>query len=180
LAAHFLQFAESRRWKAAEGPDRSKLLRYLEGLKADDKLFDPYFKAYLAYVLSASGRRDPAFLKTVEGFEDKLGLGGYGLLAQACLASGDSAAAARVYRRSKNFVLMGTQKVDVKDSYEVTGYWTSLLAEMGIMLRNAFELEEDTGFVQRLAGEHGPERALLAHPQRRPLDPPGLHAPPGR
>ena len=152
LTAHFQLFAESRKAKPSVGPDRAKLLSYLETLKADDKRFGPYFKAYLAYVLSASGRKDAAYLQKVEALEDELGLGGYGLLAQAYLAAGDRTGADRVYKRSKNFVLMGTQKLDVKESYEATQYWSSLLAEMAIMLKNAYELNEDPGFVQRLAG----------------------------
>ena len=152
LTAHFQLFAESRRWKQAPGPDRARLLSYLETLKPDDGRFGPYYKAYLAYVLTASGRKDAAYLQKVEALEDGLGLGGYGLLAQAYLAAGDRDGAERVYKRSKNFVLMGTQKVDVKESYEATHYWSSLLAEMAIMLKNAYELGEDAGFVQRLAG----------------------------
>ncbi|GAB1483371.1 hypothetical protein MASR2M78_21870 [Treponema sp.] len=152
LTAHFQLFAESRQMKQAPGPDRAKLLSYLATLKVDEKRFSPYYKAYLAYVLSASGRKDSAYLQKVEALEDSLGLGGYGLLAQAYLASGDKEGANRVYKRSKNFVLMGTQKVDVKESYEATQYWSSLLAEMAIMLKNAYELGEDAGFLQRLAG----------------------------
>lgn len=152
LSAHFQLFAESRHMKQAPGPDRARLLSYLETLKTQNERFSPYYKAYLAYVLTASGRKDSAYLQQLEALEDELGLGGYGLLAQAYLTAGDKESANRVYKRSKNFVLMGTQRVDVKESYEATQYWSSLLAEMAIMLKNAYELGEDAGLVQRLAG----------------------------
>jgi len=83
LTAHFQLFAGSRDVKQSVGPDRAQLLSYLETLKSDDKRFGPYFKAYLGYVLSASGRKDAAYLQKIEALEDELGLGGYGLLAQA-------------------------------------------------------------------------------------------------
>ncbi len=153
VCAQFLEFAASRSFKIKQTPDGSRLLSYLESLKTDkEKQFDPYFKAYLAYTLAASGRPDPAFMRKVEDYEDSLGLGGYGLLAQAYLAAGNKEAAQRVYLRSKNFILMGTQKIDVKETYETTQYFSSLLAEMALMLKNSVALGEDPNFVQRLSG----------------------------
>jgi len=150
LEAHFMHFASSRQQKLTEGPNLTRLLDYLSGLKSKTE-YGPYFQAYLAYVLTASGRTDSAFLATVEAYADKLGLGGYGLLSQAYLAAGNREAAQRVYQRSKNFMMIGTQTVDVKDTYEVTHYWSSMMAEMGLFLKNAYELGEDTALVQRIA-----------------------------
>lgn len=151
LTAHLLGWASDRGWKPAEAPRVDRLLRYLETLKLSDD-FDPYFQAYLALVLAEAGRADRGFLTKVEAFEDRLGLGGYGLLAQAWRASGDRESAVRVQRRAKNFVQIGTQTIDLKETYQVTNYWTSEVAEMALLLKNAFELGEDAGFVQRVAG----------------------------
>ncbi|MBP7263364.1 MAG: hypothetical protein KBB32_04255 [Spirochaetia bacterium] len=150
LEAHFLIFAKERGLELPDAPHQERLLDYLAGLKSQNG-FSAYYHAYLAYVLTEAGRRDSAFLAKVEAYKDELGLGGYGLLAQAYLAAGDKDGARRVYLRSKNFMMIGTQTVDVKDSYEVTNYWSSLLAEMGIFLKNAYELGEDSGLVQRIA-----------------------------
>lgn len=150
LEAHFLLFAKERGLELPDAPNMERLLDYLAGLKSKDG-FDAYFHAYLAYVLTVAGRRDSAFLSKVEEYEDQLGLGGYGLLAQAYLAAGDKDRARRVYLRSKNFMMIGTQTVDVKESYEVTNYWSSLLAELGIFLKNTYELGEDSSLVQRIA-----------------------------
>jgi len=154
LCAWLMDFAESRGYKAPKAPDKGKLLSYVETLKADKRagLDDPCSRAWIAMVLAVSGRPDPAFMKEVEKSEDALGLGGYGYLAQAYLASGDKASAERVYKRSKNFILMGTQKIDVKETYEATTYWSSELAEMALMLENATELGEPADFLMRLAG----------------------------
>jgi alpha-2-macroglobulin len=154
MTAWLMQFGESRKWNAPEAPDKERLLDYLSGLKGDKTrgLSDPCSQAWLAMVLAQSGRIDSSFLKELEKEEDKLGLGGYGYLAQAYLASGSKEAAMRVYKRSKNFILMGTQKIDVKETYEVTCYWSSELGELALMLKNATELGEDKDFLMRLAG----------------------------
>jgi hypothetical protein len=155
LAAHFLEYAASRSFKLADAPELGKLLVYLDGRAARFKDFDPYFHAYANYVLASGGKADRSYLSKTEDQGDKLGLGGYGLLAEAYLAAGDRGAAARVYKRCKNFVMMGTQSVDLKDSYEVANYWSSGIAELAILLRNAHDLNEDADLVQRIAGSVG-------------------------
>jgi len=158
LTAHFLQFAAERKFALPGAPDLSRLDQYLLTLKMDTH-FDPYFQAYLSMILAAEGLVEPRFLHKVEDFGDRLGLGGYGLLTQAYLIAKDRESAVRVERRSKNFVMIGTQTVDLKESYEVTNYWSSEVAEMAILLKNAVDLGEDSGFLQRLAGSlHRTER----------------------
>ncbi len=152
LAAHFLEFAGARGYQLGDAPDLGKLLVYLGGLKKPMQDFDPYFHAYNNMVLAAGGKSDKAYLSQTEAFEDKLGLGGYGLLAQAYLAAGDKPSAARVYKRSKNFVMIGTQTIDLKDTYEVANYWSSEIAEMAILLKNSQDMGEDQGLIQRIAG----------------------------
>jgi alpha-2-macroglobulin len=155
LTAHFLEYAASRKFRLDEAPDLGKLLVYLDGLAAKYKDFDPYFHAYANYVLAAGGKADRSYLSKTEAQGDKLGLGGYGLLAEAYLAAGDRGASARAYKRCKNFVMMGTQTVDLKNSYEVENYWSSGLAELAILLRNSFDQNEDAGLVQRIATSLG-------------------------
>jgi uncharacterized protein YfaS (alpha-2-macroglobulin family) len=155
LAAHFLEFASSRNYKVDEAPELGKLLLYLDGRASRFKDFDPYYHAYANYALAAGGKADRSYLSKTEALGDRLGLGGYGLLAQAYLAAGDRGAAARVYKRCKNFVMMGTQTVDLKETYEVSNYWSSGLAELAILLRNAAGLGEDAGLVQRIASSLG-------------------------
>jgi uncharacterized protein YfaS (alpha-2-macroglobulin family) len=152
LAAHFLEFAQSRGYSLKEAPDLGKLLVYLDGLKGEFDSYGPYYHAYNNYVLAAGAKSDKDYLARTEALEDRLGLGGYGLLTQAYLAAGDSASASRVYKRCKNFVMIGTQTIDLKDTYEVANYWSSELAEMAILLRNAQAMGEDPGLVQRIAG----------------------------
>jgi hypothetical protein len=117
--------------------------------------FSPYFHAYANYVLAAGGKADRSYLSRAEDKGDALGLGGYGLLAQAYLAAGDAGAAARVYKRCKNFVMIGTQSVDLKESYEASDYWSSGIAELAILLKNASDLKEDPALVQRIASSVG-------------------------
>jgi len=152
LAAHFLEFASLRSYKPAAAPDLDKLLVYLGDRKKKIQDFDPYYHAYNNMVLAAGGKADQGYLAQTEAFEDKLGLGGYGLLAQAYLAAGDKQSASKVYKRSKNFVMIGTQAIDLKDTYEVANYWSSEIAEMAILLKNSQDMGEDRGLIQRIAG----------------------------
>jgi uncharacterized protein YfaS (alpha-2-macroglobulin family) len=152
LSANLLEFAKGRNFALNDAPDLGKLLVYLDSLKGDPDKFSPYFHAYANYVLAVGGKADLGYLSATEALEDRLGLGGYGLLAQAYLAAGDRSAATRVYKRSKNFVLIGTQTVDLKDTYETANYWSSDLAELAIFLKDAQSMGEDPGLVQRIAG----------------------------
>ncbi len=151
LTAHLLEFAEQRQYPLAETPSLNRLLAYLATLKRDVDQ-SPYSQAYLALVLAQGGRNDKDFTAQVEALGDKLGLGGYGLLTQAYLAAGDRTAAERVHRRSKNFVQIGTQSVDVKNTAEVADGWSSEVAELALLLKNSVELGDDAGLIQRLAG----------------------------
>jgi alpha-2-macroglobulin len=151
MTAHAMQFAKSRQVVLNVAPNLNQLLDYLQDLKEAE--FSPYFRAYLAYVLNINGRNDKARLERLEKeLEDRLGLGGYNLLAQAWIAAKDTNAARRVYQRSKNFILMGTQKIDIKETYEATDYWSSLNAELALFLKNAVDLKEDRGLILRIAG----------------------------
>lgn len=152
LTAHFLEYAAARGYELDAAPDLGKLLVYLGDRKKKMDEADPYYHAYNNMALAAGGKADRAYLAKTEDYEDKLGLGGYGLLTQAYLAAGDKQAASRVFKRSKNFVMMGTQTIDLKDTYEVANYWTSEVAEMAILLKNAQEMGEDRGLIQRIAG----------------------------
>ena len=152
LAAHFQEFALSRGYELKEAPDLGKLLVYLDNRREKMEDFDPYYHAYNNMALAAGSMADKAYLARTEEYEDKLGLGGYGLLTQAYLAAGDKQAATRVHRRSKNFVMMGTQTIDLKDTYEVANYWSSEIAEMAILLKNSQDMGEDRGLIQRIAG----------------------------
>ncbi len=150
VTAQFLKFASARSVSFEKMPEASKLVGYLGGLE-EVKQSAP-FRAYLAYVLSLYGKATAARLSRTEALEDSLGLGGYGLLAQAYLAAGDERSARRVYARSKSFVMIGTQTVDLKQTYEAADYWSSMVAELALLLKNAAALKEDPGFIQRLAG----------------------------
>jgi len=152
LAAHFMEFAKARGFGLDSAPDFPRLLVYLGNRKAKMEEFDPYYHAYNNMVLAQGGKADRAYLAATDAYEDKLGLGGYGLLTQAYLAAGDRDSASRVFKRSKNFVMIGTQNIDLKDTYEVANYWSSAIAEMAILLKNAQEMGEDRGLIQRIAG----------------------------
>jgi len=157
LTAHFMSFSAAREMTFERKPDSAALLSYLAKIKEKER--SPYFRAYLCYVLSLYGKVTDARLKQTEALEDKLGLGGYGLLAQAYLNVHDEGSARRVYNRSKSFVMIGTQTVDLKQTYEASDYWSSMVAELALLMKNAYALKETMGVVQRIAGSlNRPER----------------------
>ncbi|HUX21814.1 MAG TPA: MG2 domain-containing protein, partial [Spirochaetia bacterium] len=157
LSAQFLDFAESHGVSFDKAPSAQKLLAYIDGLK--ETKHTPYARAYIAYVLSLYGKASSARLKRTEALGDSLGLGGYGLLTQAYLNARDERSARRVYGRSKSFVVIGTQSVDLKQTYEASDYWTSMVAELAMLMKNGYSLKEDFAFIQRVAGSlNRPER----------------------
>jgi len=151
LCAHFMLFAENLGQNYRESPDREKLLKYLNGLKSKDPQDDAWFQAYLAYVLCSARRFDISHLDQTAARADALGLGGYGLLSQAYLMANRSDKAKDLYKRSKNFVSIGTRSVDLKESYEVKSYWSSQVMELALLLTNAQSFNEDKHFILLLA-----------------------------
>lgn len=160
VAAQLLAYAGAK--APADAPKLPRLLAYLETLKKPGKdladRLDPYFHAYNALVLAQSGRSDRAYLDWVGRFEDKLGLGGYGLLAQAWLAAGDPGKAREAYQRCKNFLDIGTQTVGLRETYEAASWWSSGLAELALFLKNGVDLDEAPDLTLRVARSLNPAK----------------------
>lgn len=160
VTAQFMEFAGAQGFEVRKAPDFDRLAAYLQSIKNAGKdsgnpslyIEDPWFHAYNALVLADAHRVDKAYLERVGRYGDALGLGGYGLLAQAWQSAGDTGKARELLQRCKNFVLIGTQSIDLKETYEAASWWSSSLSELALFMKNSLELGEDMEYVLRIAG----------------------------
>ncbi len=108
--------------------------------------------AWNALLLAKLGLVEAENLEPLEALEDQLGIAGYNLLAEAYLVLGERSAARRLYMRSRNFMNLGTRSVDLRETYEVRGYFDSREAELGLFLRTATLMNESPELLLRIAG----------------------------
>jgi uncharacterized protein YfaS (alpha-2-macroglobulin family) len=154
LAAQTVQMAGEFGVIVDNGLNMNRLYNYLEDQLNSARSEDQagMLLAWTAKLLAGAGRVDGGDLEFLENAEDRLGIAGYNLLAEAFFLSGDRAGARRLYQRSKNFMNIGTQSVDLLETYEARGYFDSMEAELALFMRSAALLEEPADLLIRLAG----------------------------
>jgi uncharacterized protein YfaS (alpha-2-macroglobulin family) len=157
LFAHTLQTADETGSGVYYDADRGLLMQYLlnefnRALSGRDVERRGFLLAWTASVLQREGKIGLDQLEQVAALEDNLGIAGYNILAETFLRAGDMERASDLHRRSRNFVNIGTQSVDVKQSYEVRSYFASMEMETALMLRTATLLDVDSEYLLRLAG----------------------------
>jgi alpha-2-macroglobulin len=80
---------------------------------------------------------------------DALGISGLSFLALSQIELGNITKAEEIFRRLKNFVLIGTQSVDVLETYEARDYYDSEVQQISLMLHVAASLGESADAIQR-------------------------------
>lgn len=153
LSAHSLQLADERGISIEHDIDRRTLMRYLSMQIRSEKFLgnSPVLASWLAQILAREGLLDEERLEPLAALEDELGIAGYNMLAEAYAILGNEEQAGRLHRRSRNFVNMGTQSLDVKQSYERRSYFSSMEMETAALLRTGTILENDPDYLLRLA-----------------------------
>ena len=107
--------------------------------------------AWNAAVLAAVGFVSPGDLAFLREAGDELGIAGNALLAEAFLTLREADTARRIYARARNFVVIGTQTVDIRETYEARGYFDSGEPELALMLRIGTLLDESDELLIRFA-----------------------------
>ncbi|AHC14422.1 alpha-2-macroglobulin family protein [Salinispira pacifica] len=153
LTAHSLQLADERGISIEHDIDRRLLMRYLSmQIRGEKFLSDsPVLASWLAQILAREGLADEELLDAVAAREDELGIAGYNMLAEAYAILGSDEQARQLHRRSRNFVNIGTQSLDVRQSYERRSYFSSMEMETAALLRTGAILEDDPDYLLRLA-----------------------------
>ncbi len=137
LTAQVLQQARDA-GRSIDGPiDRQAILKYLGSYLAQARArgvpgFTPTWAASLLAAAGQLPRDDIAFLREAG---DALGIAGNALLAETYLLLGEEATAREIYDRLRTFVVIGTQTVDVRETYEARGSFATGERELALMLR---------------------------------------------
>ena len=153
LTAQVLSQADEASIVLEHGIDRSALMRYLYRHleEARDERIHTFLTAWNASLLAASGSVSPSDLRFLRDAGDVLGIAGNAMLAEAYLRLGETSVAKSIYARMRNFVIVGTQSVDVLETYEARGFFDSGAAEIALMLRIGTLLEDPDELLLRPA-----------------------------
>jgi len=108
-----------------------------------------YYNVYLNYINALGGRADGARTDELMDLGDELGISGYALVAYTYELEGRDSEVTKIYRRVKNFVSMGAQGVDIRETYEARFYFDSHYQQLSHLLRLAVMNEEEDDILSR-------------------------------
>ncbi len=128
----------------------SWMLSEMERAEAKDQV--SFTQAWNARALAERGAVGPGDLAWLFESEDRLGIGGYGLLSGAYQALGLTREADTLYKRISNFITIGTQSLTIVDTYEKASYFSSGEVELALFLREATNRDETPELLLRFAG----------------------------
>jgi uncharacterized protein YfaS (alpha-2-macroglobulin family) len=134
VSMHMIQILKKQKQDYEAVVDESALFSYLSnyGTKYNGDL---YFNVYLHYIKALAGEFDQARTDEFLSLGDELGISGYALLAYVYELEGREGDLQKIYRKIKNFVSMGTQGVDIKETYESRYYFDSMYQQLSHLLR---------------------------------------------
>ena len=81
---------------------------------------------------------------------DKLGLSGYGFLGLAFLENGKHNSARKLLTKIKNFMKVGTQTIDLVETYEKRYYFDSDITNLAFLLMLYDKLDSRSDFVEKI------------------------------
>lgn len=147
--AHILHFAFKNGYKVPKNLDLKKLLKFIEGLP-DSKYVSRYCKIYSLYVRSLFG--DNVVIKAEDFYKDgdKNGLSGYGFLGLAFYNNGKKERAKEALTRMKNFMKVGTQTIDLVETYKSRFYFDSDVTNLALLLMLFDELDPKSDFIEKI------------------------------
>lgn len=147
--AHYAALARENGSYDPQTLNTSALISYLK-TQRDEKRISLHGLSYLLYIFSLYGETAASEIDaTLEENGDALGISGLSYLALSYIELGETAKAEEIFRRLKNFVLIGTQSVDVLETYETRYYYDSAVQQISLMLQIAALLGERPDTVQR-------------------------------
>jgi hypothetical protein len=160
LTAQILRQAVDSGIELQHSLDTARLHQYLKSRlgEARTKGRTTFLSAWTASILAAAGEVSGEELQFLLDAGDSVGIAGNALLAEAYLSLDDVATAKSVYRRLKNLVEIGTQTVDLRQTYEARGYFDTGESELALMLRIGTLLGDSQRLLLRLAASLNRDR----------------------
>lgn len=154
IVAHTIQTAKEQSLRVDHDIDVPMLISYLQH-QLDAILREGkggMSAAWTALILQKQGLYLAPQLDRVLELGDQLGLAGYNLLSEAFFNLGFTDRAMEIHRQSRNFVNIGTQSIDIRQTAETASYFASTETEAALLLRAATLLDVDSDYLIRLAG----------------------------
>ncbi|MBB6482018.1 Ig-like domain-containing alpha-2-macroglobulin family protein [Spirochaeta isovalerica] len=148
LSLHMLEILKKQNAEFQTVVSEKKLIAYVNNYAARNRS-DLYYNVYLNYINALGGRADEARTDELMAMDDELGISGYALVAYAYKLEGRDAEVGKIYKRIKNFVSMGAQSVDIRETYEARFYFDSLYQQLSHLLRLAVMTGEEDDILSR-------------------------------
>ncbi len=148
--AHIIYIAGKKGYKIPANLDRTKLLDFISTIQ-NSKYASLYCKLYSIYIQSLFGRNILVKAEDYLKMEDKLGLSGYGFLGLAFLENSRMDKAQIILSRMKNFIKVGTQSVDLIETYEDRYYFDSGITRLALMLMLYNKIDTQSDFIEKLS-----------------------------
>ncbi|MBN2656951.1 MAG: hypothetical protein JXR86_07810 [Spirochaetales bacterium] len=148
LSLHMLEILKKQKGEYETVVSEKKLIAYVNNYGARNRN-DLYYNVYLNYINALGGRTDEARTDELMALGDELGISGYALVAYAYKLEGRDARIETIYKRIKNFVSMGAQSVDIRETYEARFYFDSMYQQLSHLLRLALMTGEEDDILSR-------------------------------
>jgi len=148
--AHVIYFAEKKGYKIPLNLNREKLIDFISTIQ-DSKYASLYCKLYSVYVQSLFGRNILVKAEDYLKLEDKLGLSGYGFLGLSFIENSRMDKAQVILSRMKNYIKVGTQSIDLIETYENRYYFDSGVTQLALMLMLYNKIDPQSDFIEKLS-----------------------------
>jgi len=118
----------------------------------------PYVQSFSLYSLSHLGVDTEALVDDlIEEAGDKLGISGYGMLALCYEELGKKRKAQSLYEQIKKYMLIGTQTVDISETWEAWDYFDSDYTQMAMLLNLAIAYDKNIPLLMKLVNSLNPD-----------------------
>lgn len=148
VSMHMIQTLKQQNQSYQRVVDEGALFAYLNQY-AREQGDGLYFNLYLHYVNSLAGNYNETLSDEFATLQDELGISGYALLAYIYELEGRDGELSQIYKKIKNFVSMGAQSVDIRETYESRYYFDSMYQQLSHLLRLAVKTGENEEIIQR-------------------------------
>ncbi|MDA3809814.1 MAG: hypothetical protein PF518_05715, partial [Spirochaetaceae bacterium] len=148
VSLHMIQILKLQNQSYKSVVDEKALFSYLENYVSQDR-GGLYFNLYFHYIKALNGQYDKSQSDEFLAAGDELGLSGYALLAYVYELEGRDGEMENIYRKIKNFVSMGTESVDIRETYESRYYFDSSYQQLAHLLRLGLKVGEEPEIISR-------------------------------
>jgi uncharacterized protein YfaS (alpha-2-macroglobulin family) len=144
--AKLLYFAKQNGYRIPSELNIDNLLNYIS--KFENYMGD-YLKLYSLYVQSLYGRNVLLYANDMYKKGDTLGITGYAFLGLIFNNNGKKDLANECLKRLKNSIKVGTQTIDIQDTYE-RYYFSSQINDLSLLLMLFDTIEPDSHFIEKI------------------------------